>query len=233
MKTLVTTPRVVPNVALAEFLLVVTLAFLPGVQTSIFILTRGSPEKALSSFDYAFGGMRLLASLGLLAYVWARRGVRISDRLRDFRKTDPLVALGLFVLAILLQGVVVRSLWFGYFHLTGATPTIPHFPMLLPPHFALLPLIYLLIVPLFEELIGRAFVIDEVTALTGRRYVAVLVSSLIGASYHLYQGWLGALGVATTFVVFAVYYARTGRVWPVILAHLYVDLLFWGYLMTR
>lgn len=94
-------------------------------------------------------------------------------------------------------------------------------------------LAYTLTAVFFEELIGRVFIIDELTALTGRRYVGILGSVAIGASYHIYQGWLGSLGVAASFTVFSLYYVRARRVWPLILAHFLVDAVIWGRVITH
>ena len=53
--------------------------------------------------------------------------------------------------------------------------------------------------------------------------LAVLVSVAIQAFYHLYQGVPAALGHGATFLVFSLYYLRTRRIAPVVLAHLYMD----------
>jgi hypothetical protein len=43
-------------------------------------------------------------------------------------------------------------------------------------------------------------------------------------SYHLYQGLQNVPSLAVSFLILSVYYARCGRILPVILAHLYFDL---------
>ena len=78
--------------------------------------------------------------------------------------------------------------------------------------------------PFFEELIVRAYVITEIRWLTKSAVSAVIVSSLLQTSYHFYQGVPAALADGATFLVFSIYYARSGRIAPVILAHFYLDM---------
>jgi len=52
-----------------------------------------------------------------------------------------------------------------------------------------------------------------------------MISVGVQVSYHFYQGWIMALGYIPLFAVFAVYYKKTGRAWPLILAHMVFDLI--------
>jgi len=90
-------------------------------------------------------------------------------------------------------------------------------------------LIYVLINPIKEELIARAYVMSEVRFLTGRWWAAVVASVGLQVCYHFYQGVFAALSYSAVFLVFALYYARTRLILPVILAHLYFDLLSLGH----
>lgn len=91
-------------------------------------------------------------------------------------------------------------------------------------------LVYALINPLKEELIARAFVMSEVRFLTGRSWVAVTASVGLQVSYHFYQGIFAALSYIALFLVFALCYSRTRLILPIILAHLYFDLLALGFI---
>ena len=79
--------------------------------------------------------------------------------------------------------------------------------------------------PFFEELIVRAYTMSEVMNLGGSRTLAVLVSVSLQMSYHFYQGIVRSIGVAAIFVVFSLYFAKTRRIAPVILAHFCLDAL--------
>lgn len=81
-----------------------------------------------------------------------------------------------------------------------------------------------LVNPIFEELLVCAYVIRAVP----RRYgpaVAVNVSVAIRASYHLYQGPVGALSLVVVGLILGWWFARTGRLWPAIIAHGLMDLV--------
>jgi membrane protease YdiL (CAAX protease family) len=48
---------------------------------------------------------------------------------------------------------------------------------------------------------------------------------LVRVLYHLYQGPLGALDVLVVGVLFGLYYARTQKLWPPVLAHILADIV--------
>jgi membrane protease YdiL (CAAX protease family) len=60
-----------------------------------------------------------------------------------------------------------------------------------------------------------------------RRYggsTAVGVTVLVRMLYHMYQGPAGVLSVALCGIVFGAYFQRTGRLFPVVLAHIIADM---------
>jgi membrane protease YdiL (CAAX protease family) len=81
----------------------------------------------------------------------------------------------------------------------------------------------------FEELLWLAY---GVTALARRIGVrnACIVSVLLRTSVHVYEGPLAILGVLPIGIVFTIYFARTRRVWPVIVAHALQDAFAFVYL---
>jgi uncharacterized protein len=78
--------------------------------------------------------------------------------------------------------------------------------------------------PLFEEVFVCGYV---VTALRkeGRIWFALNASVAIRLLYHLYQGPLGVLSIIPMGLMSGYWYARTGRLWPVIVAHAAMDML--------
>lgn len=60
--------------------------------------------------------------------------------------------------------------------------------------------------------------------------VALFGTALLRGSYHLYQGFGGGLGNLAMGLVFALWWMRTRRLWPLILAHTLLDVAaFLGY----
>ena len=71
---------------------------------------------------------------------------------------------------------------------------------------------------LFEEILVCGYVIQS---LRGRFGVALAVNASIAIrmSFHLYQGPGAFLSFAVFGLIFSLFYIRTGRLWPLIVAH--------------
>ena len=85
-----------------------------------------------------------------------------------------------------------------------------------------------------EEVIVVAFLADRL-GMKGWRFAAVLATSaLLRGSYHLYQGFGGFVGNAIMGVVFVLVYRRWGRVGPLVVAHLLLNVVsFVGYALLE
>lgn len=178
-----------------------------------------------------FQGLRWIESfvheaslLVLTGYFLYRRGLRFADiGLRwSWRDIGPTIgvtiasslffAVGGVVTYLARRGVVDPA----YGGLT-ARQVFGH------PSILAIPLI--LLNPFFEELIVRAYLMTEVSALTGSWLLAGIASVLLQTSYHLYYGWGTALALGWQFAVFAAYYAWRRRIAPVIVAHGIFDVI--------
>jgi membrane protease YdiL (CAAX protease family) len=53
--------------------------------------------------------------------------------------------------------------------------------------------------------------------------LAVLISVAVQMSYHFYQGFVNGIVLVITFTIFSIYFWRTGRIAPVVLAHFCID----------
>jgi membrane protease YdiL (CAAX protease family) len=129
------------------------------------------------------------------------------------RLSDVLIGVGLLLVA--------EALWVFCFRRirTDSGPTDDPFPR------ALLAGDYILMVVMFatggfaEELVSRAYLITRFEQLLRSRGRAVLLSAILFAAYHAYQG---GLGVAYTLVFGAAYgvvFLMTRRVWPLAIGH--------------
>lgn len=190
-----------------ELALVLSAAFLLSTVYSVHDWWLGAkavqavPEDPLGDLN------RLLnagISIALLAYVLRRQGKSLAEigltlRLSDF----------LWFFPLWFASEIARST-LGLF---VTRPAIIH------PSIGLIS--WLAVVPAAakEELIVRAFLITEVSELTGRMGWAVVASVGLQTLYHLYQGLPSALFAASAFLVCAVFYAGTRRITPVILVH--------------
>jgi CAAX protease family protein len=80
-----------------------------------------------------------------------------------------------------------------------------------------------LVNPVFEEALICAYPIAALRERIGVT-AAVNVSAALRVFAHFYQGALGIFGIVPMALLFAYAYARTGRLWPLILAHAILDL---------
>jgi uncharacterized protein len=76
-----------------------------------------------------------------------------------------------------------------------------------------------------EEVVVVGYLLTRLRDLGMRTWHAVAASALLRGSYHLYQGVGGFLGNAIMGVVFALFYLRTRRLLPLIIAHTLLDVV--------
>lgn len=74
-----------------------------------------------------------------------------------------------------------------------------------------------------EEVIVVAFLLTRLRQLRVNPLVALLASSVLRGAYHLYQGFSAGLGNMVMGLVFGYAWRRTGRLWPLIIAHGVID----------
>jgi len=78
--------------------------------------------------------------------------------------------------------------------------------------------------PVFEELFVCGYLITALKERLGTT-MAVNVSAGIRVFYHFYQGALAVVGITPMALVFGYWFARTGRLWPLIVAHALGDFI--------
>jgi uncharacterized protein len=81
-----------------------------------------------------------------------------------------------------------------------------------------------LINPVFEEVFVCGYVVSSLRERVGVAS-AVNISAGIRVAYHLYQGPIGVLSITPFALIAAIWFARTKRLAPLILAHALIDLL--------
>jgi uncharacterized protein len=76
-----------------------------------------------------------------------------------------------------------------------------------------------------EEIVFRSFLIAALLYASGSMTFAVVVSLVIFAASHAYQGWTGVLRVGILGLVLTIPFLVTGSVYPSIIAHAALDIL--------
>jgi membrane protease YdiL (CAAX protease family) len=81
-----------------------------------------------------------------------------------------------------------------------------------------------------EEVIVVGYLLTRLDQLGGGRWGSLVWSSLLRGAYHLYQGFGAGLGNIAMGLVFGYAWQRTGRLWPLVIAHGLIDTVaFVGY----
>ncbi|WP_305093379.1 CPBP family intramembrane glutamic endopeptidase [Prescottella sp. R16] len=85
-----------------------------------------------------------------------------------------------------------------------------------------------------EEILVVAYLISRLRRLGWGENSSLLASALLRGSYHLYQGFGGGLGNVVMGLIFGRYWQRTGKLWPLVIAHALIDsVAFVGYALLR
>jgi len=83
-----------------------------------------------------------------------------------------------------------------------------------------------------EEVVVVGYLITRLRQLGLSESKAVLASSMLRGLYHLYQGFAAGLGNMAMGLVFGYVWTRTGRLWPLVIAHGVIDTVaFVGYVL--
>lgn len=81
-----------------------------------------------------------------------------------------------------------------------------------------------------EEIVVVMYLLTRLRQLGWGVAGALAFSSVLRGSYHLYQGVSAGVGNIIMGILYGWFYWRTGRVWPLIIAHFLIDAIaFVGY----
>jgi membrane protease YdiL (CAAX protease family) len=215
-----------------ELFLIVLIAFAPEIFSSISIFLTGYEQQQILDARSAlvFWGSQIITDIAAIAaviYVLFRQGRSLFHIGFYFSKKDFFTSLLLASIAYGVYELTWIFICYGYYFTTGNTlsePTTKNIEFI-KSGITACSLLAMFINPFYEEIIVRAYTMSEIKFLTRSNYLAIFLSVAIQTSYHLYQGVFSALLLAPMFVVYSMYYLQTKRIMPVILAHMYFDLI--------
>ena len=85
-----------------------------------------------------------------------------------------------------------------------------------------------------EEILVVAYILTRLRQLGWSENSSLFASAVLRGSYHLYQGLGGGFGTVVMGLVVGRYWQRTGRLWPLVIAHALIDTVaFVGYQALR
>lgn len=197
------------------------LAIVFGLTVAVPVSLSIAPEQP-ENFD--FSQERLLSTIAVealaVAVLWpwlARRGWALRTIAGAPAPMDVVRGIGVFVLACLafyvsaITWMVVVPRTQAAMMAATATGTAAPWAIVL----------VSIVNPVVEEFLWLTY---GVTAMS--RYglrLAVFASIVLRVAVHSYQGILALTSILPLAIVFTVYYARTRRVWPVVVAHMFLD----------
>lgn len=178
----------------------------------------------------SFSNMRLftgisdeISGLMLFLVLFKRQGRRFQDIGLSFQWTDLPKALGLVVAAAVVMWAIGLLVTYGWFVITLSFPQRPDTRAMFSTSSLWLFLPFLLLNPFFEEILVRGYLMTELIDLRKSVLLATVASIVVQTSYHLYYGVSGAIVVGSGLTVLAIYFAKSRRLMPVILAHMLWD----------
>ena len=212
-----------------EFLVVVTWAFGLPIFASIMSLSApGSSAPVFTNAELLGTIIFEVIQLGFLAWFLRIRGWTLEKFGLSFswRGTAMGVVLLAFTYALTIGAQFIAQIVFNY-DLQAAAARAPK----VDPGLSM-QLVFLVSVVngIFEELFVAGYII---TSLTPRRgmWMAINVSVIVRLLYHLYQGPIGILTIVPMGLLYGYVYSRTHQLWPLIVAHVLVDLIGLGLAM--
>jgi len=210
-----------------ELLVTVGLVVSPFLLHAVFSFLH--PEEPMGRVEYAswnFGAMIVsdLLLIGLLWHIIQLNSETMDVFTQPFAGKDILRGFGLWIWC----GVS----WYGTYVLlwkcgVGAGPggKEPRSVELFRVTFSAFYLLAMIVNPFLEEFFVRGFLQTRLGQAGWNRLAIILFSTLVQTSYHLYQGLLSCLSLTPVFLFLAIYYQTSRRLYPVIVAHLLMDLI--------
>jgi membrane protease YdiL (CAAX protease family) len=161
-----------------------------------------------------------LAPVFLVVHLVRRSGEGVAGIGLAIDRPGPDLAKGLALFAVI--GLVGVGLYLGAVELGVNRFVVPAPPL---GHWWTVPVLLLsaLEAALVEEVIVLGYLVTRLRQLSWSPIGAVAGSSLLRASYHLYQGWGGFLGNLAMGLLFSVLFLRWRRTWPFVIAHFLLD----------
>jgi membrane protease YdiL (CAAX protease family) len=206
-----------------EFLVVVTWAF--GLPIFASIMSLGSPNSTAPVFNNAelLGTIIFeVIQLGFLTWFLRIRGWTLEKFGLSFSWRGTLM--GVVLLAItfaLVFGAQHLAQFIFNYDLEAAAARAPK----VDPDLSM-QLVFLVSVVngIFEELFVAGYIITSLTARRGM-WTAINVSVVVRLLYHLYQGPIGIMAVVPMGLLYGYVYSRTRQLWPLVVAHVLLDII--------
>jgi len=213
--------RITKRFAWLEIVVVLLACYAPAA------ISQAIKDKALSNpAEPAYEFAATLTEIAILFYiVWLRDGdLKLFKLGRP--KIFPDIGLGLaicfgfFFANVLMRMAIPRELYIHWSSMQKSAPIKDQVNMHLTLWSVLPPLF---VVNSFEELLMRGYLTGRLLQLMNTKWAPVLISSVIFASWHIYEGPLGVMNAFIIGLILASIFTVSKRIWPLIIAHFSFD----------
>jgi membrane protease YdiL (CAAX protease family) len=220
-------PPAAPHVLWLELGLVLLLAFAPGILSLLLaslgaVNDNGPAEQLLPAIVSGIFTLFLSWSPVLLvAYLLVRNGEgRRGIGLGRFEaRADGLVGLGLWIASYVLVLILARL-----FEPLGQND-VDFLPTELPMWFRAVDAVVIAITAgVTEEAVVRGYAQTRLEQLRAPTAVILLLPTALWGLLHLYEGAGPALTIFCLGMLYAWYYHKTRRLWPIVIAHILFDM---------
>jgi membrane protease YdiL (CAAX protease family) len=229
-------PPAAPRILWLELGLVLLLAFAPGLLSLLLAalgdVTNNEPAEQLT--PAIVGGIFTLflswSPVLLIGYLLVRsgegwRGIGLG---RFDWRADGLVGLGLWIASFILVLILARV-----FEFLGQN-NVDFLPSQLPLWFRIVDAFVIAITAgVTEEVVVRGYAQTRLEQLKMPTAVILLLPTAIWGLLHLYEGAGPTVTIFCLGLLYAWYYYRTRRLWPIIIAHALFDLTQLALLLTQ
>jgi membrane protease YdiL (CAAX protease family) len=160
-----------------------------------------------------------IVALALIVYFLKLRGWKKEDFNLEF--TLKLIWTGLLIMFV--KNIISNGSYkvFEYFNVLDKS-TAEHVQFGLEANWISI-LLIVIINSFYEEFILIGYLFKRLHNL--HPYLVILISLIIRESYHTYQGWMSLIVIIPIGLVFGYYYAKHRKLWPVIFAHAFTNLI--------
>jgi membrane protease YdiL (CAAX protease family) len=172
-----------------------------------------TPSEIPSNLDFLYTFATDVFGVFIILYVIYRRNRNIKDLGFTFELNDILRGFVLLLVSELSCEGLIRifeKLGIAYFN--------PQNVGMFSNEISILYILVILINPWYEELL-RSYLITEVKFITNSKVISVIIAVILQGSYHIYQGWFAMFMVMISFLFYSIYYSKTNKIIPVIIAH--------------
>lgn len=208
---------------ISELILVLLLTIVPVMLSSFYV------DSLPSNLNHTGISLRFISlalfygtSIALTLYVVLNQNRQLPEIGLKFRWLDVLVALCLF--AIAYYGGKAYAFLRIYFWQGGVFHTNTNINFMVT-KITIPFLLFLTVSACFEEIIVRGYFMTEILHFTNSKILAILLSVALQISYHSYQGGNVMWSHTLLFGPLAIYFAFRRRLTPVVLAHLFSNLM--------